>query len=106
MQKHNLPTAKFKIFTDFDKALEYLNTQELPIVIKASGLALGKGVIIAQTQEEAEKALKDIFSKKVFGEAGSEVVIEEFLTGPEISVHAFQMVKIILFFQCRKIING
>ena len=89
MQKHNLPTAKFKIFTDFDKALEYLNTQELPIVIKASGLALGKGVIIAQTQEEAEKALKDILVKKVFGEAGSEVVIEEFLTGPEISVHAF-----------------
>lgn len=89
MQKHNLPTAQFKIFNDFNKALEYLNTQKLPIVIKASGLALGKGVIITQTKEEAEKALEDILVKKVFGDAGNELVIEEFLTGPEISIHAF-----------------
>jgi len=89
MKKHNLPTAKFKIFTDFDRALEYLNTQNLPIVIKASGLAFGKGAIIAKTKEEAQKALEDILVKKVFGEAGNEVVIEEFLTGPEISIHAF-----------------
>lgn len=89
MQKHNLPTAKFKIFTDYDEALKYVNEQNLPIVIKASGLALGKGVIIAETKEETQKALEDILIKKVFGEAGNEVVIEEFLTGPEISIHAF-----------------
>ncbi len=89
MQSHNLPTAKFKIFDDYEKAKGYLNTQNLPIVIKVSGLALGKGVIIAETKEEAEKALEDILVKKTFGEAGREVVIEEFLTGPEISIHVF-----------------
>jgi phosphoribosylamine---glycine ligase len=89
MASHNLPTAKFKVFTDYDKALEYINEQNLPIVIKASGLALGKGVIIAETKEEAQKALEDILIKKIFGVAGEEVVIEEFLTGPEISIHAF-----------------
>jgi len=89
MQKHNLPTAKFKVFTVFSEAIKYINTQNLPIVIKASGLALGKGVIIAQTLEEAQRALEDILVKKVFGEAGNEVVIEEFLIGPEISIHAF-----------------
>lgn len=89
MRKNNLPTAKFEIFNDFEKAKEYITSQSLPIVIKASGLALGKGVIIAQTLKEAEKTLEDIMVKKVFGEAGSEVVIEEFLIGPEISIHAF-----------------
>lgn len=89
MQKHNLPTAKFQIFNNYEKAIEYLDTQSLPIVIKASGLALGKGVIIAQTKEEAKKALDDILVKKVFGEAGNKVVVEEFLVGPEISIHAF-----------------
>lgn len=89
MALHNLPTARFKTFTDYDDALKYVNTQSLPIVIKASGLALGKGVIIAETKKEAQKTLEDIFVKKVFGQAGSEVVIEDFLTGPEISIHAF-----------------
>jgi phosphoribosylamine---glycine ligase len=89
MARNNLPTARFKVFTEINKALEYLDTQNLPIVVKASGLALGKGVIIAQTKKEAEKALDDILVKKLFGEAGKEVVIEEFLTGPEISTHAF-----------------
>lgn len=89
MERHNLPTAEFKIFSTYEKAKEYLNTQNMPIVVKASGLALGKGVIIALTKEEAEKALEDILVKKVFGEAGDEVVIEEFLVGREISIHAF-----------------
>jgi phosphoribosylamine--glycine ligase len=89
MRRHNLPTAKFEIFTDFEKALEYAKNQSMPIVIKASGLALGKGVIICQTQEEAEKTLHDIFIEKIFGASGEEVVIEEFLVGPEISIHAF-----------------
>lgn len=89
MQKHNLPTARFGIFSSFDDAVFYVKKQSLPIVIKASGLALGKGVIIAKTEEEAFKALEDILVKKVFGEAGNEVVIEEFLSGPEISIHAF-----------------
>ena len=88
MKRHNLPTARFEVFSDFLKAKEYLNKQNLPIVIKASGLALGKGVVIAQTKEEAIEALENILVKKVFGNAGNEVVIEEFLTGPEISIHA------------------
>jgi len=92
MARHNLPTAKFKTFTDFEEAKSYLEALPLsgfPIVIKASGLALGKGVIIAQTLAEAEEALENILVRKVFGEAGSEIVIEEFLVGPEISIHAF-----------------
>jgi len=89
MRRHSLLTAKFEIFTDFEKAKKYVSEKSLPIVIKASGLALGKGVIIAQTQKEAFEALENILVKKVFGDAGEEVVIEEFLTGPEISIHAF-----------------
>ncbi len=89
MASHDLPTAKFMTFTDYDTAKIYLNMQRLPIVIKASGLALGKGVFICNTKEEAERALENMMLKKVFGEAGNEVVIEEFLTGPEISTHAF-----------------
>ena len=89
MKRHNLPTARFKVFTNFDEAIRYTDMETLPIVIKASGLALGKGVIIAQTRKEVHLALEDILVKKVFGEAGNEVVIEEFLTGPEISTHAF-----------------
>lgn len=89
MREHNLPTAKFETFTDFEKAKSYLSTCAMPIVIKASGLALGKGVIIAQTLEEAEQTIEDMMVKKVFGEAGTEVVIEEFMIGPEISTHAF-----------------
>src|SRR3989338_5205656 len=89
MRRHNLPTARFETFTNFEKAKEYLKKHSFPIVIKASGLALGKGVVIAQTIEEAEKTLENMMIKKTFGESGNEVVIEEFLIGPEISVHAF-----------------
>lgn len=89
MRRHNLPTAKFEIFSDFEKAKNYAKKQSLPIVIKASGLALGKGVIICQTQEQAIEALEKILVKKIFGNSGDEVVIEEFLIGPEISIHAF-----------------
>lgn len=89
MRKHNLPTAKFKTFNDFKKAQNYIKTQALPIVIKADGLALGKGVVIASTLEEANSALENIFVKKIFGASGKKVVIEEFLIGPEISIHAF-----------------
>jgi phosphoribosylamine--glycine ligase len=89
MRRHGLPTAKFEIFSDFGKAKEYVSQQNLPIVIKASGLALGKGVIICETLEQAYEALENMLVKKVFGDSGKEVVIEEFLTGPEISIHAF-----------------
>jgi len=89
MERHNLPTAKFKIFTDMVEAKKYVKEHSFPLVIKASGLALGKGVIIAQNLEEANKTLEDIFVNKVFGVAGEEIVIEEFLIGPEISIHAF-----------------
>ena len=92
MKRHKLPTAKFKTFTDYNQAKKYLtglSLQNLPIVIKASGLALGKGVVICQTMKGAQKVLENIMLKKVFGKAGSEIVIEEFLTGPEISTHAF-----------------
>lgn len=89
MHDHGLPTARFKVFTNFEEAKGYTGRQPLPVVIKASGLALGKGVIICQSHEEAYQALENMLVKKVFGDAGKEIVIEEFLTGPEISVHAF-----------------
>jgi phosphoribosylamine--glycine ligase len=89
MRRHNLPTARFEIFNNFEKAKEYVAKQSLPIVIKASGLALGKGVIICRTLEEANEALENMLVKKSFGDSGNEVVIEEFLTGPEISIHTF-----------------
>lgn len=89
MRRHNLPTAKFEIFNDYEKAKDYVKKQPLPVVIKASGLAFGKGVIICETREKANKALKDMMVEKIFGESGNEVVIEEFLVGPEISIHAF-----------------
>lgn len=88
MRKNDLPTAKFEIFTNFEKAKKYIAKQSLPIVIKASGLALGKGVVIAQTLNEAYEALENIMQKKIFGDSGNEIVIEEFLSGPEISIHA------------------
>ncbi len=90
MKKYNIPTAGYEVFDSAEKALEYIRTQnEYPTVIKADGLALGKGVIIAQDYAEAEDAVKTIMCDKVFGESGSKVVIEEFLTGPEVSVLAF-----------------
>lgn len=90
MKKYNIPTAGYEIFSDFNSAFDYIKAQnEYPVVIKADGLALGKGVIIAQNESEAEKGLRTIMEDKVFGESGNNVVIEEFLTGPEVSVLAF-----------------
>lgn len=89
MKEEGVPTASFETFTDYEKALEYVKNGKFPVVIKASGLALGKGVIIAENLNEAEQALSEIMKNKVFGEAGDEVVIEEYLIGREISTHAF-----------------
>ncbi len=89
MKKYGIPTAQYEVFTDMDAALKYLETAPIPTVVKADGLALGKGVIIAQTREEAIDAVKSIMGDKVFGESGSSIVIEEFLTGPEVSVLSF-----------------
>ncbi|MGM1049850.1 MAG: phosphoribosylamine--glycine ligase [Bacillota bacterium] len=89
LHKYNIPTADYAKFDDFEKALEYLRSKQAPIVIKADGLAAGKGVTVARTMEEAEQALRDIMESKVFGDAGSRVVIEEFLEGQEMSILAF-----------------
>ena len=89
MKKYNIPTAAYEIFDDMDKAIAYLQDKDMPIVIKADGLALGKGVIIAETLTEAEEAVRSMMADKVFGASGDHVVIEEFLTGPEVSVLAF-----------------
>lgn len=89
LKKYNIPTAAYEAFDDYEQALAYLRAQKLPIVIKADGLAAGKGVIIAGTLEEAEKALQDIMVSKVFGDSGSRVVIEEFLSGQEMSILSF-----------------
>ena len=89
MKKYGIPTAGYEVFDDAAKALEYLKDASFPIVIKADGLALGKGVLIPQSYEEAEAAVKTIMEDKAFGDSGNEIVIEEFLTGPEVSVLAF-----------------
>ncbi|OGK13549.1 phosphoribosylamine--glycine ligase [Candidatus Roizmanbacteria bacterium RIFCSPLOWO2_01_FULL_38_12] len=89
MKKAGIPTAKFENFSDYKSALKYLSKQQTPIVIKASGLAFGKGVVVAQTMSEAKKALKNIMLDKQHGDAGNTVVIEEYLYGQEISIHAF-----------------
>ena len=89
MKKYNIPTASYEVFTDIDSALSYLETAPVPTVIKADGLALGKGVIIAETKEQAVSAVKSMMEDKIFGASGSKVVIEEFLTGPEVSVLSF-----------------
>lgn len=89
MKKYNIPTAKYEVFDNAEEAVKYLQTAPIPTVIKAEGLALGKGVIIAATLAEAEKAVHDMMEDKVFGNAGNRIVIEEFLTGPEVSVLAF-----------------
>ncbi|MES2135397.1 MAG: phosphoribosylamine--glycine ligase [Patescibacteria group bacterium] len=89
MNRHGIPTASSATFTTFNEALAYAKTQVLPIVIKADGLALGKGVVIAQTHEEAESTLKAFMVDEAFGESGKTVVFEEFLEGPEVSIHAF-----------------
>ena len=89
MKKYGIPTATYEIFTEIDKALSYVKTCPIPTVIKADGLALGKGVIIAMTREEAVEAVTDMMANAKFGKSGSTVVIEEFLEGPEVSVLAF-----------------
>jgi phosphoribosylamine---glycine ligase len=86
MEKNGIPTARFQSFTEPDVALAYLENQGFPLVVKASGLAAGKGVIIAEDKAEAEKAIQQIMQDKAFGEAGSQIVIEEFLSGTEMSV--------------------
>lgn len=89
MQKYNIPTAQYAVFSKFAQALEYVQKCALPIVIKADGLALGKGVVICNTAQQAKQALELIMVKKVFKDAGNRVVIEEFLEGPEVSILAF-----------------
>jgi len=89
MKKYNIPTAGYKVFENSADALKYLDTRKAPIVVKADGLALGKGVIIAKTIEEAKAAVNAIMNDMVFGEAGSKIVIEEYIEGPEISVLVF-----------------
>lgn len=89
MKKYNIPTAAYASFSDKDAALKYLDTAAIPTVVKADGLALGKGVIIAETREEAKAAVISMMEDKMFGESGSSIVIEEFLTGPEVSVLSF-----------------
>ncbi len=89
MKKYGIPTARYEIFTQLDQALAYLETAPLPTVVKADGLALGKGVIIAQTRQEAVDAVTDMMANAKFGKSGATVVIEEFLEGPEVSVLAF-----------------
>ncbi len=89
MKKYGIPTAEYEVFEDMQSALSYLDNAPMPTVIKADGLALGKGVVIAQTKEEAKEAVKEMMQDKKFGDSGSKVVIEEFLTGPEVSVLSF-----------------
>ena len=89
MKKYNIPTAAYETFTDPEKALEYLETEKMTIVLKADGLALGKGVLICQTLEEAKEGVKTLMMDKKFGSAGDEIVIEEFMTGREVSVLSF-----------------
>lgn len=89
MKKYQIPTAAYEVFSDINAALTYLETAPIPTVIKADGLALGKGVIIAETRNDAIAAVRSMMEDKVFGESGANIVIEEFLTGPEVSVLAF-----------------
>lgn len=89
MKKYGIPTAQYEVFSDADKALEYVESCPIPTVIKADGLALGKGVIIANTRDEAKNAVVSIMMDKQFGKSGDNIVIEEFLTGPEVSVLSF-----------------
>ena len=89
MKKYSIPTAAYEVFNDMNEALKYLDDAPIPTVIKADGLALGKGVIIAQTREEAKEAVRSMMEDKIFGKSGDHIVIEEFLTGPEVSVLAF-----------------
>jgi phosphoribosylamine--glycine ligase len=98
MREAGVPTAEFKVFTKYDEAVSYVRSKGAPIVVKASGLALGKGVTVAKTLEEAENFLHEVMVKKIFKDSGNEVVIEEFLEGPEISIHALSDGKDFLMF--------
>ncbi len=89
MKKYGIPTAAYEVFDNMDAALKYLEDAPIPTVIKADGLALGKGVIIANTRQEAMDAVKSMMADKIFGKSGEHIVIEEFLEGPEVSVLAF-----------------
>lgn len=89
MKKYNIPTADYATFTDAKQALCYVSTAKIPLVVKADGLALGKGVLICKTRQEAEDAVRQVMLDKAFGSAGNTVVIEEFLEGPEVSVLTF-----------------
>ena len=95
MKKYHIPTAEYEVFDNMEAALRYLESAPIPTVIKADGLALGKGVIIAQTRQEAMDAVKSMMEDKVFGKSGDHIVIEEFLTGPEVSVLAFTDGKVV-----------
>ena len=95
MKKYGIPTAEYEVFDDMNAALSYLETAPIPTVIKADGLGLGKGVIIAETREDAKKAVRDMMEGGIFGKSGSRVVIEEFLTGPEVSVLSFTDGKVV-----------
>ena len=95
MKKYGIPTAQYEVFEDMEAALAYLETAPIPTVVKADGLALGKGVIIAMTRDEAKAAVRDMMEGGIFGKSGSRVVIEEFLTGPEVSVLAFTDGKVV-----------
>ena len=95
MKKYGIATARFETFDDMSKALEYLETAPVPTVVKADGLALGKGVVIAETADEAKQAVVSMMQEKKFGESGARIVIEEFLTGPEVSVLAFTDGKVV-----------
>ncbi|MBO6307980.1 MAG: phosphoribosylamine--glycine ligase [Oribacterium sp.] len=96
MKKYNIPTAAYEVFNDIEKAEEYVKTCPIPTVIKADGLALGKGVIIAMTREEALDGIKTIMEEKKFGASGDQIVIEEFLEGPEVSVLSFTDGKVVV----------
>ena len=89
MKKYNIPTAAYETFTELDKALAYIDEQGAPIVVKADGLALGKGVVVATTVDEAKQAVREMMEDKKFGASGSTVVIEECMVGPEVTVLAF-----------------
>lgn len=95
MKKYGIPTAKYEVFDDAEKALEYLETAPIPTVVKADGLALGKGALVCMAREEAVNAVKTIMVDKKFGASGNEIVIEEFLTGPEVSVLSFTDGKVV-----------
>lgn len=89
MKKYGIPTAKYETFSDYESAKAYVDTCDIPVVLKADGLALGKGVLICKTREEAQEGIKEMMLDKKFGSAGNKVVVEEFLEGPEVSALAF-----------------